>query len=103
MAVDDFNNDGLPDIFAGCTDWPGANEKPSYMYRVSNWAGAMGPTPNFAAGGTPLDTGEKSRAVAVSDFDRDGNLDIFVASEGADTNVLMLGTPDPGHHVLQRE
>ena len=58
--MDDFNNDGRVDIFAGCTAWPGTDEKPSYMYRINEWAGAAGPIPNFAAGGVPLATGESS-------------------------------------------
>ncbi|MGC9044277.1 MAG: CRTAC1 family protein [Myxococcota bacterium] len=70
-AVFDFNNDGLPDIFIASSDYPGDR---AFLFMQK---------PDHTFTEVAIKTGiahKQSQEVTVSDFDRDGDLDVIVGS-----------------------
>lgn len=76
-AVFDFNNDGLPDIFIACSDYPGDR---AFLFMQK-------PDHTFTEVAVPAGIAHKqSQEVTVADFDRDGDLDVIVGSSTARNN-----------------
>ncbi len=73
-AVFDFDNDGLPDVFVGSSDYEGAHAL-LWHHEGSRVFTAV-----------PITEGidhHRSHGVAVADFDRDGDLDVVLGHSGA--------------------
>jgi enediyne biosynthesis protein E4 len=82
-VFEDFDNDGWPDLFVG------NDSNPNYLYRnkrdgtfeeVGIASGVA-----FSADGKEM----SSMGIAVGDYDRDGNMDIFVTTFANDNYVLF--------------
>jgi len=87
-VFEDFDNDGLPDIFVG------NDSNPNYLYKnkgngtfeeVGLTAGVA-----FSADGKEM----SSMGVAVGDYDHDGKMDIFVTTFSDDNDVLFHNDGD---------
>ena len=87
-VFEDFNNDGLPDIFVG------NDSNPNYLYR--NKGDGTFTEVGVASGVAFSGDGKEmsSMGVAVGDYDRDGNMDIFVTTFAADNYVLLHNDGD---------
>lgn len=94
----DFDNDGWVDLWVGSS----LAENPSLLYlnradgsgefypvRIDGWSGSV------------------TRAGVSADFDADGDVDVFIWSEGAESSlwenrhILSPGDEPPGHHWLE--
>lgn len=75
VAVADYNGDGRPDIFV-------ANDGSAAVYR--NDGGGMFTNVAAAAGIAALTADAQSRAVALADYDKDGDQDLFIGNVGQD-------------------
>jgi hypothetical protein len=73
VAVADYNGDGKPDIFV-------ANDGPDFLYK-NNGDGTF---TNVAATAGIQTANAQGRAAAWGDFDKDGNMDLFIANVGPD-------------------
>jgi hypothetical protein len=82
IAVGDFNGDGKPDMAVANGGTNQGNGSVSVL--LNNGDGTFGTAVNYPTGYFP-------RAVAVGDFNGDGNLDLAVANEGTSTVTIMLG------------
>src|SRR4029079_8978135 len=85
VVVSDFNRDGNPDL---ATANSGSND---VSVLLGDGAGSFGVATNFWAigpGGTP----PRPNAVAVGDFNRDGNLDLITANYNTRNVSVLLNT-----------
>ncbi|UWX55175.1 VCBS repeat-containing protein [Maribacter litopenaei] len=73
MEMGDFNNDGLEDLIIG----GGVGQQTSLFLQQKNGNMIGKKIPDFS-----LDTQSLDTDISVSDFDKDGNLDIYIASGG---------------------
>ena len=79
-AVDDFNGDGNPDLAL-------ANSLPREVtILLGDGSGDFTEAPT-----SPEDAGEGPFAIAVGDFNGDGNLDLAVANRYSDDITILLG------------
>jgi hypothetical protein len=83
VAVGDFNGDGKLDLAAANVAAAGLSHPSQVSVLLGNGEGTFHAARNFAAA--------SPRALAVSDFDCDGKLDLVVANAG------FGGLPVPGH------
>ncbi|MEW6210684.1 MAG: FG-GAP-like repeat-containing protein [Acidobacteriota bacterium] len=81
LAVADFNRDGLLD-FAAATGAGSSN----VSVMLGNGAGGFAHAP-----GSPLTGGASPRAIAAADFNRDGRLDLAVASQISNSVSILIG------------
>ena len=90
VAVFDFNNDGLTDIFFanGATVPERKKSSPRYFNRLFRNDGEWKFTDVAAAAGV-VGSGY-SMGVAAGDYDNDGNVDLFIA--GVEQNILYRNT-----------
>jgi len=78
----DWNNDGLLDLFvAGYEDWDAGITYPSFFLNQK-------PNHEFQLG--QVDARYRARGVTACDFDRDGDLDIYVSNYRLQPNVLWI-------------
>jgi hypothetical protein len=82
VAGGDFNRDGIPDLVTANT---GASGTGTVSILVGYGDGTFQPAVNYPAGPGPI-------AVAVADFNRDGNADLAVT--GANGIYILLGNGD---------
>ncbi|MGI8988155.1 MAG: beta strand repeat-containing protein, partial [Bryobacteraceae bacterium] len=96
LAVGDFNGDGVSDIAVADTDNAGQGGNKVAVF-LGNGSGAFTPAP-----GSPFIVGSNPTAVAVGDFNGDGNADLAIANRGSNDVTVLLGngsggfTPVPG-------
>jgi hypothetical protein len=84
FAVADLNGDGIPDIAAA------DNGGYDVVVLLGNGDGTFRSSPsNYAVGTTPV-------AIAASDFNRDGKIDLLTVNNGADTVTLLLNQDNKG-------
>ncbi len=83
IAEGDFNNDGHLDLAI-------ANENDGTVTVLLG----KGDGTFSQASGSPISVGSHPRAVAVGDFNDDGNLDLAVANGGSNTVTILLGNGD---------
>jgi hypothetical protein len=76
VATADFNGDGKPDIFV--TD----SQLNSVSVLLNNGDGTFAAAQTYSVGGSPT-------ALAVGDFNRDGNLDLVTANANSTVSVLL--------------
>lgn len=92
LAIGDVNGDGLPDIVVGSTGeqgyGPDANIIPARNLLFLNNSGRPGHFVNATESHLPR-TNDQTEGVALADMDRDGNLDMVLASP-AHPNRLLL-------------
>src|SRR5439155_1239735 len=81
VAVDDFNEDGKPDLVVANS----LGDTVSVL--LGNGDGTFRPAANYAVGTDP-------RSVAVGDFNGDGKPDLAVANTGSSTISVLLGNGD---------
>jgi uncharacterized protein (TIGR03437 family) len=85
IATGDFNGDGNPDLVTANS---AAN---SVTVLLGDGSGGFA-----AAPGSPFAVGANPQAVAVGDFNRDGNLDIASANAADNTVTVLLGNGSGG-------
>lgn len=83
VAIVDFNNDGRPDIFAA----GGASDQTAGLLYANNGNGTF--TDVTIAAGARL-TGVAPDSVSATDFDNDGDVDLFVAATLSPGRTLSL-------------
>ncbi|HSL20312.1 MAG TPA: FG-GAP-like repeat-containing protein [Vicinamibacterales bacterium] len=85
VAVGDFNEDGLSDVVIA---YPTANVLGLVL------SGLEGPLPYFTGSTSALPLTGAPRALAVADFNGDGNEDVVVALEADDAVAVLPGNGD---------
>ncbi|MGH9278414.1 MAG: FG-GAP-like repeat-containing protein [Acidimicrobiales bacterium] len=88
IAVGDVNGDGILDAVVGSQE-NDADFSDKVWVLIGNGSGGFGSQTNFAIGYRP-------RAVAMSDFDGDGDLDIAAPNYGSDNVSVLLGDGSGG-------
>ena len=84
-VVADFNNDGILDLAVSNDSGPG-------NYGVSVFLGTGGGS--FQGSGSPWQTGNLPKGLAVGDFNGDGNMDLAVANTLDASITILLGNGD---------
>ncbi len=85
-AVGDFNEDGLPDlVVANANTVAGSLAGTTVSVLLNQGGGIFGSPSTFTVGNQP-------EAVAVTDFNGDGHLDLAVTNYADDTVSVLLGT-----------
>jgi hypothetical protein len=85
VVIGDFNGDGKPDLaVANQFTSPG-----TVSVLLGNGDGTFS-----AATGSPISVGAGPDAIAMSDFNRDGNLDLVIANRDDNTVSVLLGNGD---------
>jgi len=84
LGVGDFNNDGLLDFLVSFN----GNSVQLWLANDGNLNGD--PNAHFTAQ-TPVVIGSRANAVAVADFNKDGNLDAVVCDYSGGTVILLAG------------
>lgn len=84
LTAGDFNNDGIVDL-AGSTGFSDANEGGDVPIFIGNGDGTFQSVgSNFTGGGNPY-------ALAVADFNSDGNQDIVVTNQASNNVSVLFG------------
>jgi hypothetical protein len=99
-AIEDFDNDGLPDLFIATGNVYPSTEAalPAYPYRTPpllfrNLGGARFEQLFTAQAGAGIGVAASSRGAAFADFDSDGDLDIAVWNRNAPPTLLRNDGP----------
>ena len=88
IAVGDFNADGKLDLAVGNINFDsGVSNQNNVSILIANGDGTFQPPVNYAASNYPA-------AIAVSDFNGDGKLDLAVANDITQTVSILLGKGD---------
>ncbi len=85
VAAGDFNNDGLPDIYV-------INYTSLNALFLNNGNDTF--TETAASANVAYNTTLQDRGVAASDYDDDGDLDLYIASGGYQNNLLFRNNGD---------
>ena len=93
VAIGDLNGDGKPDLAT-------ANFVSSTITVLRNAAGAFGFDQNSFTDRQDLATGDQPTALAISDMDGDGKLDIVVVNHGASTVSVFRNTTIAGANAI---
>jgi hypothetical protein len=121
VEVQDFDNDGWPDIFVSIVKFKDGKPYPVIYrnlgvqggiprFRDDAWAVNDFPTPADRAIGRPGPFFDKvlkegkimyTAAGPTADFDRDGRLDVFLAAWWVETRPLLLRNETPGGNWLR--
>jgi hypothetical protein len=83
IVVGDFNGDGIPDLAVACGGTNAEQDNGTVTVLLGNGKGA------FQATAENPPTGVDPQALAVGDFNGDGNLDLAVANAGGTVTVLL--------------
>jgi hypothetical protein len=81
-CIADFNNDGLPDVFQASSRLGGAEGMHLYL-QLTDGSGSF----VDAADEVGLDRGDDGRAAVCFDYDRDGDVDIFVFNHESEARL----------------
>jgi hypothetical protein len=76
VAVADINNDGFQDIYI---QGPGSDNTSGILYRNNNGNGTF---TNISVAAGIRTSGDFADSIAFTDFDHDGNVDLFIANLG---------------------
>lgn len=113
FSLFDFNEDGRPDLFLPDSQEfvepsPETSEEDQFRHGEENENAPGDPLMYFNCPGgmkpfklADITTGDplpsKASASFLSDFDQDGRMEMFIASDGRSTNTLYRVEPAPGH------
>ena len=97
LGVADFNGDGRPDILATRAQWKSGTLYNPVVFVNNGHGGYIDGTSAIFSGAPPLTM--DPRRVFITDFNRDGRPDVFLADEGPDNGMggyhdtLILSAP----------
>jgi hypothetical protein len=98
----DLNLDGWEDLYFAAGNLQPSRGKPLGVQSNELFvnSGAGGPFLDVSAATGADDPGE-SKGVAFADYDRDGDVDLFVVNQGGEPHLFENVTPRQSHHWLE--